>query len=471
MNRAVISALLGVLLLAGTAPAAPEGKRGGRGKGHKEQPTQNSTCLDVPEHPLDIILGRPTRDSVTLSVLAYQDTEGCIAYGTERGNLPLQTPRQQLKKGEPAEILIGSLQPGTRYFYEFRARGMDPVGGAFHTRRPPGDTFTFTITADSHLDSNVSAECYQRTLANALADAPDFHVDLGDTFMSEKHDSRDTAARQYLAQRFYFGLLCRAAPLFLVLGNHDGESPRGQGGGGDELAVWSNTMRKRYFPNPEPDGFYTGDGKKHPGAGLLQDYYAWEWGDAQFIVLDPFWFTQKERGQRDNWKRTLGGEQYRWLDQTLQDSRSRFKFVFIHHLVGGLDEQCRGGSEAAPFYEWGGKNADGTDGFKEHRKGWPAPIHQLLVRNGVNIVFHGHDHLYAKQDLDGIVYQEVPQPGNSGNARTPRHAEEYGYRNGVILGGSGHMRVTVSPDKVAADYIAAVPSEKKAAHSYTLPAR
>jgi hypothetical protein len=40
------------------------------------------------------------------------------------------------------------------------------------------------------------------------------------------------------------------------------------------------------------------------------------------------------------------------------------------------------------------------------------PIHQLLVRNKVAAVFHGHDHLFAKQDLDGIVYQEVPQPSS-----------------------------------------------------------
>ncbi|MCY2952886.1 MAG: hypothetical protein NTU53_13060 [Planctomycetota bacterium] len=40
------------------------------------------------------------------------------------------------------------------------------------------------------------------------------------------------------------------------------------------------------------------------------------------------------------------------------------------------------------------------------------PIRQLLVQNHVNIAFQGHEHLYAKQDLDGIVYQEVPQPGD-----------------------------------------------------------
>jgi hypothetical protein len=63
----------------------------------------------------------------------------------------------------------------------------------------------------------------------------------------------------------------------------------------------------------------------------------------------------------------------------------------------------------------------------------------------VSVVFHGHDHLYAKQDLDGVVYQEVPQPGYAGNGRPPRSAAEYGYRRGTILGSPGHLRVTVSP--------------------------
>ena len=191
-----------------------------------------------------------------------------------------------------------ALQPNTQYFYQFRSAQTNSAEFTFHTARPPGSTFTFTITADSHLDEHTDPALYQRTLANALADAPDFHIDLGDTFMTEKHPSREEAAKQYLAQRYYFGQLCQSAPLFLVLGNHDGESPRGRGSDADSLAVWSNLMRKRYFPNPVPDSFYTGNATKHPEAGLLQDYYAWEWGDALFVVLDPFWFTQTPARQQ-----------------------------------------------------------------------------------------------------------------------------------------------------------------------------
>jgi hypothetical protein len=64
------------------------------------------------------------------------------------------------------------------------------------------------------------------------------------------------------------------------------------------MTVWANALRKKYFPNPRPDGFYTGNATPDKTAGLLENYYAWEWSDALFVVLDPFWFTP--RAQRDS---------------------------------------------------------------------------------------------------------------------------------------------------------------------------
>ena len=428
------------VLLTSIGAAAP-GERG----------PQRQPPAIAPAHPVDIILGRPTDTSIVLSVLCSADTKAVIAYGAQTSDLSAHTGTESFQQGEPREIVLEKLQPETRYCYQL----LDAVTrkplleGSFRTRRTPGSTFTFTITADSHLDQNTDTALYQRTLANALADAPDFHIDLGDTFMTGKHANRENAAGQYLAQRFYFGQLCRSAPLFLVLGNHDGEESKLRRGA-DSLAVWSNTMRKRYFPNPVPDGFYTGNATRDPLAGLLQDYYAWQWGDALFLALDPYWHSSGGRSD-DGWNLTLGAEQYAWLKKTVETSKAMFKLVFVHQLVGGLGMQGRGGAEAAPFGEWGGRNADGIDGFEAHRPGWDMPIHQLLVQNHVAIVFHGHDHLFAKQDLDGLVYQEVPQPGFAGLG-SPR-AAEYGYRDGVILGGSGHMRVTVSPDTLSVDYV------------------
>ena len=424
----------------------------------------------MPAHPLDLILGRPTQNSVTLSVLAYEDREGFVTYGTEKGSYPAETPKQLFKKGQPVEVLIASLKPNTAYFYQFRSRtpGSAPfANGAdftFHTARPAGSAFSFTLTADPHLDERTEPEVYARTLANIAADHPDFHVDLGDTFMTEKYGEYKQAHAQYLAQRYYFGLISPSAPLFLALGNHDGESGSGNRDRSDTMTVWANTMRKLYFPNPVPDaGFYTGNKTPDKFAGLLQDYYAWEWGDALLVVLDPFWHTRARIREGENWGRTLGQEQYNWLKRTLEASRARFKFIFIHHLVGGATREGRGGVEAAKYFEWGGQSLNGHDDFKEQRPGWPMPIHRMLVQNHVSAVFHGHDHLFVKQELDGIVYQECPQPGASrGNTRT---AAEYGYVSGVILGSPGHLRIAVSPANAAVEYVQA---DRSVAHSYTL---
>ena len=395
----------------------------------------------------------------------------------------MQTPLLALRAGQPTEVLLPNLRADTQYFYRLSTRlaqgnWTTESEQSFHTQRPSGQAFTFTVQADSHLDYNTEPALYLRCLANALADKPDFHIDLGDTFMTDKHRGRETAAAQYVAQRYYFGQIAPSAPLFLVLGNHDGEAGRWLDGTSDNMAVWSNAQRKRYFPNPLPDNFYTGDTFKDPRAGLLEDYYAWEWGDALFIVLDPFWYTTRQRGGDDNWSRTLGREQYDWLTETLARSRAKFRFVFLHHLVGGLGKDARGGAEAAPLYEWGGHNPDGSDVFRDKRPGWPMSIHELLVKNHVNIVFHGHDHLFVKQDLDGVVYQEVPQPGypRTGNTRS---AEEYGYKTGTLLGSSGHLRVHVEPSHATVEYVSAcLPADETAARkngsvmsSYSVPPR
>jgi len=431
---------------------------------------------EVPAHPFDLILGRPTPQAITLSVLAYRELEGFVAFGPQPGQPASETPRRRFVKGEPVALALGSLQPNTRYYYRFRSRAPGGAGFAsseeysFTTARPRGSTFTFTIQADSHLDFGIDPPTYEKSLRNAVAARTDFHVDLGDTFMTDKRNDFHEAFPQYLAQRYYFGLVGPSAPVFLVLGNHDGEQPGRGGTGADSMAVWSNTQRKKYFPNPVPDGFYTGNTVPDRFAGLLEDYYAWEWGDALLVALDPYWYSARQRGGGggggDSWAWTLGRAQYDWLQRTLETSTARFKFVFIHHLVGGETPEGRGGAEASPFFEWGGRELDGRHTFGQKRPGWPAPIHDLLVKARVAVVFHGHDHFYAQQERDGIIYQLVPQPGHSRYDNT-RSAGEYGYKSGVIQGASGILRVTVSPDQAFIEYVRAYPDSAESSSRKT----
>lgn len=461
---AVAGAMLAVcvgqfdLLQAGrTGPPFIQKKQAQRKRG----PQSGIFHTNVPKHPFDVILARPASRSITASVLAYQEMEAYLEYGIAKGAYSGKTKTLQFSNGQPVEFVLEPLQPDTLYYYRLRHRA--PGAGdfttgderTFHTQRSRSAAFTFAVQADSHLDENASPDIYDITLTNALAAKPDFYIDLGDIFMTDKRsgDFRD-AFPQYLAQRFHFGLLCHSAPLFLVLGNHDGEGGMRYNGSRNSMAAWSNGLRKRLFPNPRPDGFYTGNGTSDPVLGFLENYYAWEWGNALFVVLDPYWPTSR-RGRHDNWNWTLGDAQYRWLSKTLEESMAALKFVFVHHPLGAQGQPIRGGIEAARYNEWGGRNEDGSEGFKEYRPGWDMPIHQLLLKNKVSVVFHGHDHMFAKEDLDGIVYQLVPQPGNprSGN---PRSAQEYGYTHGIVLGGSGYLRVKVSGCEAVIDYVLSV---------------
>jgi hypothetical protein len=435
-----------------------------QGQGQASNSFQNMPFV-VPAQPFNVILGRPTDTSITLSMLSTVDQTVSIVYGTESGTYTNQTESIDLTANTPQTFRLSNLQPDTEYFFSING-----VENTFHTARSSGSTFSFTIQADSHLDSNTSPQVYEQTLANQRTDQPDFVIDLGDTFMTEKYKPFTTAEPQYLAQRSFMSQLADTAPLFLVLGNHDGEgAPRGNAG--KEVSAWAASSRIKYFPNPIPDGFYTGNTNPEANIGLLEDYYAWTWGDALFVVLDPYWFTPPSKGNATNlWNPTLGAEQYRWLKSTLETSNAKWKFVFIHQLIGGLDKDGRGGMEVAPFHEWGGNNPDGSYGFDQYRPGWGVPIHQLFLTNNVTAVFHGHDHLFVKQELDGIIYQECPQPG----AARPNtdSAAEYGYTGGDVLAGPGHLRVTVSPDLVTLDYIRSSLSADQngqVAYTYSIP--
>ena len=229
MRRWWVLALLGLALASYAADEKPARKGGSR------QPVQTSKCNDVPARPFDLILARPTANSVTVSVLCYEDAEGVIAFGTQPSKLTNTTSKRAFRKGEPAEIVLSGLDADSQYFYQLRLARTNSAEFSFHTAPAPRRPFTFTVTSDSHLDEHTDPVVYQSTLANALADKSDFQIELGDTFMTEKHPNREAAFKQYFAQRYYFGQLCHSAPFFYVLGNHDGESPRGRGNETDIL--------------------------------------------------------------------------------------------------------------------------------------------------------------------------------------------------------------------------------------------
>lgn len=427
-------------------------------------------CIALPANAQSVLhaelLGRPTDSSITVQMHFADSAEVYVKYGTVSGVYPSQTSPILFTGGSTAEILISGLKPDTRYFYRVCQRMPGAVlfeertEHTFQTARTPGKSFTFTVQADPHLDASSDTALYRVCLQNQLDDKPDFMIDLGDFLMTDKLRNKsnvvphDTIIYRCNLLRSYYENICHSVPLFIAIGNHEGECGwYNTGTTGNNIAVWNTQERKKYFPNPYPNKFYSGDTTQYPYTGVRQANYSFTWGDALFIVLDPYWNTNPKPDSLNGWRWTLGKAQYDWLKRTLENSNAPFKFVFSHQLIGG-DPDGRGGVEFADKYEWGGQNLDGTNGWNANRPGWYKPIKELLREHRVTIFFHGHDHFYAKQDKDCMVYQETPQPSLP-IFTGPSQAAGYGYLEGNILPNTGHLRVTAGPNGVQVDYVRA----------------
>ena len=409
-----------------------------------------------------IILGRPTDKSISVSLLFDQNTDFYIEYGTSAQTYTKTSSTYFSSANQTYTVTLSDLTVNTKYYYRLRYKN-NAVSNFnasteyfFQTQRNKGEAFTFTVESDEHLyDKKGIRSMYQVTLNNQALDKPDFMLSLGDIFGDDHYPTTITSNDLNLLHkdyRQYLGAICHSIPFYISLGNHEGENdfylnqnPP------NNLAVWGTYWRKYYYPNPSPNSFYSGNMDNEPyGIGSPENYYAWTWGDALYVVLDVYRYQNVNSDKPQNWDWSLGLKQYTWLKSTLETSTAKYKFVFAHHIRG----QGRGALTNAKLFEWGGYEADGkTYGFDKNRPGWGKPIHQLFKDNGVNIFFQGHDHLFAHEVLDGIHYQEVPMPSDS-TYMIGKLANADAYTSDT-LDGTGHIKVTVSSTCVKVDYVKA----------------
>jgi calcineurin-like phosphoesterase family protein len=100
-----------------------------------------------------------------------------------------------------------------------------------------------------------------------------------------------------------------------------------------------------------------------------RDRYTFDEGNARFAAL--------------NSNHPADPEQIKWLDGVFHDAGDKWRICFFHH----------------PLYSSGQHGKEAAQVIR------PA-LEQALVRNGVHVVFSGHDHLYerTKPQPGGIVY-------------------------------------------------------------------
>ncbi len=387
------------------------------------------------------LVGTPSANSFTVAISAAAKVSSYIEYGYSKNSVAGKTTAISIPAGSTTNITISGLKANSQIFYKVKyalgiSKNFASLTQKIVNTATAAQNAVFAIQADPHMDENSSADVYKGTLKQIVAASPAFLMDLGDIFMVDKlSDKSETniRGRFELMKGFYKEL--GSVPLKICLGNHDGELGYSK--------FNTKSYRKEYFPEQ---------------TGELA-YYSFTGPDQLHIVLDPFTYTTKNPSAA-GWEWTLGKTQYDWLVTTLKNSQERHKFIYIHHLLVG-DQTSRGGVEIAKKNEWGGNNNDGTYGFDSNRPGWGKPIHQLLLDYKVGFVFKGHDHLYVKQELDGIIYQTVPQPSHPGEKID---VKQYGYISGKGVGGSGFIKVSTSGPVAQVDFIT---FDGKVADTYT----
>ena len=418
---------------------------------------------------VNVVMGEPAESSIVASIITEKNASFYIEYADTMQMSSMKTPMIKSIASEPVEVKIHGLNGNATYYYTiiYRFDGESEFTRTeqsyFSTRKIAGAAFSFALQGDSHPEragKMFSSALYHRTIQAVSTLHPDFYFMLGDDFsldrlMNKNELSKGSVESVYQVQRNYWGKMGTNPPLFLVNGNHEQAAKYLLDGSANNAAVYAGNARKKYFPLPSADGFYTGDDSAVEHVGLLKDYYSFEWGNALFVVIDPYWHSSiavdnqpnnsEPKPRKDPWLITVGDEQYYWLKNTLEKSHAKYKFVFAHHVMG----TGRGGIERASFFEWGGYSQNGEYDFKKYRPNWELPIHQLMVKNKVTIFFQGHDHIFAKQALDGLIYQTVPNPADDTETAFNKEA----YRSGVILPNAGFLNVKVSANEVKVEYV------------------
>ncbi len=344
---------------------------------------------------------------------------------------------------------INGLAPGNTYRYiitdkKLPGAGADLFEGIAKTAPTSmDDSFSFALISDAHIPAmnlpdnsmDFSSATLRQVGKDLSVDPPDFIVHLGDQIdfhhlgFNVPAPSVEYTKEGYLNYRRLLGNVISKSANFNVIGNWNGEN----GSFTEEQIFRSSSQRQKYMPGPKSNTY-------SEGGSVNEDYYAFTWGNALFIVLNIMTYTPTRHelgvfpGVPDDW--TLGKEQFAWFEKTLSEAYSKWRIVFIHHVAGG---------NAGDF----NNAAYGRGGGRAAYVGEQARIHELMRRHEVKILFYGHDHVFTDMVVDGIHYT---LPGSAG-APWKFDSSITSYPEGTYYQDSGHGRVEVFSNRILVSFL------------------
>jgi hypothetical protein len=284
-----------------------------------------------------------------------------LKWGLDPENLEGSAPSYEYGDDHQHKYTISGLIPGSKYYYEVDAGDGDVYVGSFWAA--PEDNATeleFLAYGDTRSYPND-----HNKVCGAMVDA--FEADEGyQTFTLISGDFVGSGTSEEDWDEEYFGDGGTQLDTSYMLANL-----AINGCVGNHEALTTKTLFRKYWPYPFEDGFY----------------WSFEYGPALFVIVDQY-----------DARLTKKSPQRTWIEEQLAATSKQWKFIILH----------------APGYSAGGGHPDDRAVQKL--------IHPLCVEYGADIVFGGHNHYYARCEVDGVQHLTLggggaplrdPEPDNS----------------------------------------------------------
>ncbi len=229
------------------------------------------------------------------------------------------------------EASLTGLDASTCFPYQLECGGQVSAERSFCTAAVGDEPFRFVVVGDTRTDHEAHAD----VIRAVAAEGPDFVVNTGD-LVSNGGDEED-----WIPFFDVEGDLLSQVPMFPVVGNHD------------EVDGQIVNYGRLFAVPTESSG--------------SENYYAFTYGNARFIVLDNQGATLARPEDET--------DQGLWLTAELQALAGRddlvHRFVFVHANMYSADD-----------------GRSGDEGLRQWR--------DAFVSAGVDVVFSGHDHHYVR---------------------------------------------------------------------------
>ncbi|MFW9957765.1 MAG: metallophosphoesterase [Candidatus Odinarchaeota archaeon] len=314
-----------------------------------QTPIQHSNAIlaDVP-----FFVRGPTVNMVTNeSALIFWRTDGLanatVWYGLNESvietvaNTTLDTDHR---------VRLNGLNIDSKYFYKVSSNNIESPLYHFRTAPADGDDVKMIVIGDNRpaTISYIQPEEFKQMAQMIIDEEPHIILMTGD-YVLDVGDNHETNLAGWAAFTNISDSMGHYAPIYGVVGNHDTGAKTG-------------TLKLEYFF----DAFEQYD---EPST-----YFSFDYAGAHYILLDT---------EEQNNEGRITGDQYTWLVNDFESTNSPIKYVFGHRPMYPLSHL-----------------GDSIDSNPEER----IRLQQLFEDNNVTAFICGHDHLFNRLTVNGVVH-------------------------------------------------------------------